>query len=193
MGDRAEQFERALACLVDDVENTVAMEHALEGKAWTKPRQRARRGGASARGVVQITREMLEACKRRRLETSVPTFEITDAAVSRMARFTDKFKLLPYEHFIHYVPRVVNVVTVRYITTQPHTTMHSTLLSEVNIVSSPLLAVGRGHTRGGKRHMSAARSAPHRGALQELVLCAQQVQRCSAGLLRAALPRTRVP
>jgi hypothetical protein len=29
-----------------------------------------------------------------------------------MARFTDKFNLKPYEPFLHYVPRLVNVVTV---------------------------------------------------------------------------------
>ena len=65
------------------------------------------------RDPVEIANTVLAACNRKR---NAATYEsealVTDDALSKMARFTDKFKLKPYERFLHYVPRLVNVVTV---------------------------------------------------------------------------------
>ena len=55
---------------------------------------------------------MLSECKeerKRSLDDTKP--DISDKALSKAARFTDKFNLKPYEPFLHYVPRIVNVVT----------------------------------------------------------------------------------
>ena len=127
MVSRDEQFDQAFKQLATDVVSTLAMEHALNGKGPLKvPKTRGRSKKAAMhaassdlydvepRDPVEIALAVLSACNRKRKATvgsdEVP---ITDEVMSEMARFTDKFKLKPYENFLHYVPRLVNVVTVR--------------------------------------------------------------------------------
>ena len=56
--------------------------------------------------------------KKRKSMSSNKATDTSDEALSKMARFTDKFNLKTYEPFLHYVPRLVNVVTV--LCTTPH-------------------------------------------------------------------------
>lgn len=126
MEDRKARFDAALQRLASDVASTLAMEGALTGKGVVKnpnARVRAKKNTQANQGVAvdpkprdpfAILDEVLTACKRKRNETG----KVRDNAVSpqlldQMACFTDKFKLSPYQDFMHYVPRLVNVVTVR--------------------------------------------------------------------------------
>lgn len=126
MKTRDEQFDQAFKQLATDVVSTLAMEHALNGKGPLKvPKTRGRSkktpvaaasndlSAVDPRDPVEIARTVLAACNRKRKAvTDESEALISDDALSKMARFTDKFKLKPYERFLHYVPRLVNVVTV---------------------------------------------------------------------------------
>lgn len=129
MRTRDEQFDQAFKQLATDVVSTLAMEHALTGKGplkVPKTRGRSKKAPASAasaasndllavepRDPVEIAHTVLAACNRKRKGVADKSeYLVADDALSKMARFTDKFKLKPYERFLHYVPRLVNVVTV---------------------------------------------------------------------------------
>jgi hypothetical protein len=126
MKTRDEQFDQAFKQLATDVVSTLAMEQALNGKGplkVPKTRGRSKKAPASAasndmsavepRNPVEIAHAVLAACNRKRKAVAGETEAfVTDDDLSKMARFTDKFKLKPYERFLHYVPRLVNVVTL---------------------------------------------------------------------------------
>ena len=122
------EFNSAYKDLVCDVVSTLAMEQALGGRGplkMPKPRGgRGRRGGTASakvstdafikpRSPVEIATQVLAACaaQRKRTPAERPP-DTSDEALSKRARFTDKFALAPYAPFLHYVPRLVNVVTV---------------------------------------------------------------------------------
>jgi hypothetical protein len=113
-------FKEAFKQLASDVASTLAMENALSGKGPVKiPRSRGKGRKDSAefcpqtRAPVEITRGVLTECNTERKRSRGDTKEDTsDEALSKVARFTDKFNLKPFEPFLHYVPRLVNIVTV---------------------------------------------------------------------------------
>ena len=129
------QFESAYAALVADVASTADMEAAIAGRLPPKQvrqlRMRARSRSRSAqdggkragkqavhastpRSTEEITRSVLRACvEQRRRAPPDPGPDLSDAALSQYAKWTDKFALKPYARFLWYVPRLVNVVTVR--------------------------------------------------------------------------------
>jgi len=110
------------------------LENGLRGKPTTvppKPRptpKNARKDGISGRAqqptngdtqtraVQDILSECIAACKqcrkRHREENQTPNL-LDDASLSQFTRFTDQIALDPYKQFLHYVPRLVNVVTVK--------------------------------------------------------------------------------
>lgn len=102
------------------------MENSLSGKGplkLPKPRGRGKcfKGSGDpapvAREPAEIMKSVLEECKKKRKwMASTKEADTSNETLSKMARFTDKFNLKPYEPFLHYVPRLVNVVTVRYTT-----------------------------------------------------------------------------
>tara|TARA_B110000046_G_C13002528_1_gene402843 strand:- start:1415 stop:1708 length:294 start_codon:yes stop_codon:yes gene_type:complete len=97
------------------------MENCLGGKGilkLPKPRGRGKRCNQLTdhvpipRDPVEITKSVIDECKNMRKRMANDNeVDISDERLSKMARFTDKFSLKPYEPFLHYVPRVVNVVT----------------------------------------------------------------------------------
>ena len=127
------EYEKAYRALASDVATTVEMEHAIAGRA--PPKQQRTRGralggsggkragkhaaAAAAPSTVahnpkDVARKVLAACVEERRRTSTGTQpDLSDEALSQYARFTDKFAFKPYERFLWYVPRLVNVVTVR--------------------------------------------------------------------------------
>lgn len=116
-------FKKAFSELAADVVSTVAMENALTGKRTSKVARAtplSKKGApnpvvqvVSPRDPVEIVKSVLETFKRKRKEMSTdPNTRITDYELSQLARFTDKFNLIPYAKLLHYVPRLVNVVTV---------------------------------------------------------------------------------
>lgn len=117
-----EDFKSAFMELCLDVTSTLYMENCLLGKGppqLQKPKRRDRRSRCFKDQVLvpkdpcEIAESVLVECRknRKRMKSSA-TMEISDERLSKMARFTDKFNLRLYRPFLHYVPRLVNVVTV---------------------------------------------------------------------------------
>lgn len=123
--------------LFSDMTACQTIENLLRGKPPPKPtvQKRAprgmRRGLAAAkaamsqttavtrvvdRSVEQIVSANIEECKtcrKRHLEVEEQGKEpVDDDTLSQLAQFTDGMDLKPYESFLHYVPRLVNVVTL---------------------------------------------------------------------------------
>ena len=183
------EFREAYSALVKDVATYISMENALSGRSESKrPKggnkrnrdpdlERPLRCGDVANRVLKACRE----ARARKLAATSPD-DISDAALSRAARFTDKFALKSYEPFLHYVPRLVNVVTVCSPRPLPRGRAHP----------APR-AARRGHPRLRLGRHPPPRPPPHRRALQELLLRAQEVLRRPAGLRGAPLPRARLP
>lgn len=98
------------------------MENSLSGKGPPKlarPRGRSKRSKLTEelvpapRDPLELVNCVLKECKqKRKLMHSNEKTDTSDIALSKMARFTDKFNLKAYEPFLHYVPRLVNVVTL---------------------------------------------------------------------------------
>eukprot|EP00966_Prymnesium_polylepis_P325212 7381198-Prymnesium_polylepis.2 len=111
---RRNREKEAFKKLASDVASTLAIENALSGKGPVKiPRSRGRGLKDSAdfcpqpRTAIQITRGVLKECNAERKRSRSDSKEDTsDEALSKMARFTDKFNLKPFEPFLHYVPRL---------------------------------------------------------------------------------------
>lgn len=127
MASRDEQFHKAFEQLTLDIISTMYMESAIRGKGEpqiTTCRKRSKKRESSGatrsdifvmepRDPVEIAHKVIAACNRKRKESEGGNEEcITDEALSKMAHFTDRFRLKPYERFMHYVPRIVNVVTL---------------------------------------------------------------------------------
>lgn len=55
----------------------------------------------------------MQECRRKRRLAAATKEDLSDEAVSNVAQFTDRFSLACYAPFLHYVPRLVNIVTVR--------------------------------------------------------------------------------
>jgi len=116
-------FKEAFVSLYRDVQSTLEMEAAMAGKGplkQAKPQGRKRKDRESvesppkAREATEITKTVLDACNAERAKAKVKAVKVdtSDEKLSSMARFTDRFNLKPYQGFLHYVPRLVNVVTL---------------------------------------------------------------------------------
>ena len=116
-------MDAALQALQVDVATCQSFENLLRGKP--EAAEAKARGGKSSRAVaasaVVQTRTVeavldacMEACKasrKRHLDEAGPGDDRSDAGLSQYTRFTDGIALKDYEQFLHYVPRLVNVVT----------------------------------------------------------------------------------
>lgn len=121
-------MEEALKALQSDVDTCQSFENTLRGKtAAVENRSRHAKSGhpptalPQPRNVESVLESCMEACKasrKRHLEEVGPGDDHSDAGLSQYARFTDGIALKDYEQFLHYVPRLVNVVTC---VATPHT------------------------------------------------------------------------
>ena len=72
-------------------------------------------GHVGTKSVAEILRECMDVCKqsrkRHREENERPILLGGDS-LSQFTRFTDQIAMDPYVQFLHYVPRLVNVVRV---------------------------------------------------------------------------------
>lgn len=114
-------FKHAFDNLCADVEAAVIMENSISGRRTVKAenncftkRRIDESGVLSPLKPHEICHRALTRCKKLRRIAKENTVEedLSDATLSRVAHFTDKFALQKYEPFLHYVPRLVNVVTV---------------------------------------------------------------------------------
>jgi len=70
--------------------------------------------GAEIQDAAEIAQQVVNRCKRKREEMNHgQKTRISDEELSQLAPFSDKFNLTPFRHFLQYVPRLVNVVTVK--------------------------------------------------------------------------------
>ena len=109
-------MEEAFATLQSEVATCLALEARMRGSRTTpaKGKQKEKRPpGLKLKTVQEILERSVTACsnKRKRMaEEAGPGEDKGDAALSQYARFTDAMALDPYKQFLHYVPRLVNVV-----------------------------------------------------------------------------------
>lgn len=136
-----DKLGEAMGKLFSDMSACQTIENLLRGKPPPKPtvQRRAPRGSRSVRGsggkqssggvashtlavtsianrsVQEIVSVNIAECKKSRkrlLEKEELTMQkIDDESLSQYAQFTDGINLAPYENFLHYVPRLVNVVS----------------------------------------------------------------------------------
>jgi len=120
-------MEEALKSLKTDVVTCKYLEDSLRGKSTTdsKPRKTRTAGrsrdapliqySCEPRTVSSILDDVITSCRTIRKRSREETGEgddLSDAALSQYARFTKEIALKPYQQFLHYVPRLVNVVTL---------------------------------------------------------------------------------
>lgn len=126
MTSEAHRFDMALQQLTSDIASAVAMENALSGKSTAKSSKSRKNStneedqndqhlcGAEIQDAAEIARQVVNRCKRKREEFKHgQKTQISNEELSQLAPFTDKFNLAPFRHFLQYVPRLVNVVTVK--------------------------------------------------------------------------------
>lgn len=116
--NKTDSFEEAFQKLSEDVATAVFMEAVLSGKTTSRAtKSRSKQAAAPQTEItkdpVEVLKEVLHNCnKRRKMMDTKDETPPSDEELSRMSRFTDKFKLIDYQKFLHFVPRLVNVVTV---------------------------------------------------------------------------------
>ena len=111
---RATTPDDAFAALRRDVHTTLAYEASLRGRPEYAADARdaapaAQVNSDAKRGLDAALDAALGARKRARAEAPAAD-DLSDAALSQYARFTKEIALAPYTPFLHYVPRLVNVV-----------------------------------------------------------------------------------
>jgi len=128
-------MDEALAALQADVATCQSLENSLRGKPLgsqskgragkVKPKE-PRDVSLNSRTVEDVLHTCLDACKmsrKRHREESGPPADKSDAGLSQYTRFTDRISLDVYKQFLHYVPRLVNVVTVCHSCSPPCATV----------------------------------------------------------------------
>ncbi|MEL0187636.1 MAG: hypothetical protein VXA08_02345 [Alphaproteobacteria bacterium] len=114
-------LEAALRDLSTDVVTSLAFENSLKARAQTpQPQLRCFGGGERPDIEPETMRARLDrsirACQAARAEHLEQTRDElrlkTHEELSQLARFTHDVALAPYAKFLHFVPRLVNVVTL---------------------------------------------------------------------------------
>tara|TARA_B100000519_G_scaffold117977_1_gene101772 strand:- start:131 stop:694 length:564 start_codon:yes stop_codon:yes gene_type:complete len=110
--------DEALGALHASIATTLAFEQELRGGGGDG--RRPAKGAAAAappvpgaQSVAHALEASLEACvasRKRAREAAPADDDLSDEALSQYTRFTKQIALAPYTPFLHYVPRLVNVV-----------------------------------------------------------------------------------
>ena len=105
------------------------------GKSKTGGKVACTRGQETGpRDVGTILEECIDACKatRKRIrENAGPAEDLSDHRLSQLTRFTEGMALDPYKQFLHYVPRLVNIVTVVLRTPNATWRLNNTTMTQV--------------------------------------------------------------
>ena len=206
--------------LVADVSACTTLESLVCGKGMPKPpKPRARRRMGAGRGApmqtkgtpfdtyervsVVVKAGRSERKRARQVEQEVDT---SDETLYMNARFTDSVALSNYTPFLHYVPRLVNIV--RALTPPfsvpralpcpeacPARLRSAESRSTLTPRTTTLFAGNVGRSRSGCRLWAdaATRPVPHSGAVQRSLLCQQALCRRTTRLHAPALPCIGVP
>lgn len=143
--------------------------------------------------LTDATECVLARCRtsrKRKLEETPPR-DVSEARLSRLASLTDHLPLRDYDRFLHLVPRLVNVVTVRAglrggggIRARTHT--HSFCFARV-------CAAGRGDPGRWIGSQPAAQPDENRGQVLQRLLRSEALCGGPAGLRLSSLPCPRLP
>ena len=200
--------------LVADVSACATLESLVCGKGMPKaPKPRARRRLATGRGAqtqakgtpfdtFERVSTVVKACRaeRKRARAGEVEADTSDEMLFKNTRFTDSMALATYAPFLHYVPRLVNIVRKHpvshshllvYLLLLPHNTRPKHLVQhhgpnrdhahkKVRQQVHPLHLAGdacRGCARAWLRAHVATRLVPHSGAMQRRLLCKQALRR----------------
>ena len=108
----SEEFD-AFDALLEDIKICDAIENIhTHTKALSKQKKHAR-SEFKTETIVNFIQKTVDHCKGIRKRNCREEEEyVSDERLSKLARFTDKMALKPFELFLQYVPRLVNVVTV---------------------------------------------------------------------------------
>lgn len=159
-------FENAYSALLSDVHAAACMESGLAGRSEVNRSKGVKRVDdvvGEKRPCSEVAARVLESCKRQRVRSRAQAAreDTSDAALSAAARFTDKFSLQSYGSFLHYVPRLVNIVTARC---APRGRRQSRCAPPPTDAPRPR-AARRGHPDRQQWRFPAARPAPNRRSL----------------------------
>lgn len=125
-------MDEALTSLQTDVITCQALETALRGKPLAgenKPRvSKASRKhtlttDVQPHAIDAVLKKCIDACKasrKRQRDEADPPDNASDEGLSQYTRFTDQISLEVFQKFLHYVPRLVNVVSSVPRPAQPH-------------------------------------------------------------------------
>ena len=115
-------MSEVLGELVRDVNACATFESLATGKGFPPPpKQRTRRRASVMRAnqpkavpfdTHERVSEVVQACRdeRKRHLARETEEDLSDERLSKLARFTDAAALAPYTPFLHFVPRLVNIV-----------------------------------------------------------------------------------
>ena len=130
-----------------------------------------------------VDRCRVQRKRSRALETPK---DLSDEAICRAAKWTDRLPLRDYDNVLHLCPRLVNVVTVR------NARFIVALRASRPIHVCVFCTAGRGHPRGGVGAQAAARLASDWLAMLECVLRSSTFCGGPIGIRRPAMPRPRL-
>lgn len=111
-------MQDTLSKLLHDVTSCPVLESLACGKGKLKPAKARRRAGGvdplsvdtHEFDVHERVTTVVNACREERKRRRVEDEELTDEHLSKLAKYTDKHNLVDYERFLHFVPRLVNIV-----------------------------------------------------------------------------------
>lgn len=125
MAPASSALDAALATLKSDVLTCQSLENTLRGQGSSVERSRSGKplrkraateaaADSGARSVEDVLTSVVAKCKQSRVQAIEDAGEpdsTSDGALAQHTRHTDGIALEVYAKFLHYVPRLVNVVT----------------------------------------------------------------------------------
>ena len=147
---------------------------------------------ANASALKESTKRAIEnvvdRCRvqRKRARALETPKDLSDEAICRAAKWTDRLPLRDYDNVLHLCPRLVNVVTVR------NARIIVALRASRPIHVCVFCTAGRGHPRGGVGAQAAARLASDWLAMLECLLRSSSFRGGPIGIRRPAMPCPRL-
>ena len=131
--------------------------------------------------ILSAVRSTVEHCDTsRKRDSSDAKVDASDACIVKYAKFTDNMALKPFETFLQYVPRLVNVVTVRNCTSTLSHLSFALTLSCIDFML--LLAVGRSIPSTWKRRNAPPRLELHCESVHWCLLCSKTLFGSAVGV-----------
>lgn len=114
----SDKLNHAFDALINDLDSCATMEALICGKTNTTQNAPKKKSTAGERetqvvnSIACIKRTIHHCSETRKRNQSDLQVDTSDTKLSKLARFTDCTGLKPFQAFLQYVPRLVNVVTL---------------------------------------------------------------------------------